>query len=59
MDFDRISATYLIAGGITAIRQASEVAVGGHSLQHAPREHPELRHSIEKLARVSAGPVAG
>ncbi len=56
MAFDRISATYLIAGGVTAIRQA---AVAGLSLQDAAREHPELRHSIEKLARVSAGPVAG
>ena len=47
------------AGGVTAIRQAWEASVAGRSLEDAAREYPELRHSVEKFGRVSAGPVAG
>jgi ribulose-bisphosphate carboxylase large chain len=41
------------AGGVTAIRQAWDAAVAGRSLEDAAREHPELRHSLEKFGRRS------
>jgi ribulose-bisphosphate carboxylase large chain len=46
-------------GGVTAIRQAWEASVAGRSLEDAAREHPELRHSVEKFGPVSAGPTGG
>jgi ribulose-bisphosphate carboxylase large chain len=39
------------AGGVRAIRQAWKAAVAGIPLEDAAREHPELRHSLEKFAK--------
>ena len=44
-----------VAGGVKALRQAWEAAVEGVPLSRAAKNHPELRHSIQKFGKPKHG----